>query len=123
MLTFAQQGDSLGSGHTTPIPAYVAFTNSGNRIFGDAALSQARFNQQNTIFDVMCLIGRKFDDKMKKELKKWPFLVVNVRGKPKIEVCVCMYISMCVSVCVCVLVNWFPQEIHCGLIQVDKADK
>ena len=44
-------------------PSYVAFTNSGERLVGDAAKNQATINPANTIFDVKRLIGREYTDK------------------------------------------------------------
>mmetsp|Transcript_2991 Transcript_2991/g.4006 ORF Transcript_2991/g.4006 Transcript_2991/m.4006 type:complete len:107 (+) Transcript_2991:135-455(+) len=40
-------------------PSYVAFTNEGERLVGDAAKNQATINPENTIFDAKRLIGRK----------------------------------------------------------------
>jgi molecular chaperone DnaK (HSP70) len=40
-------------------PSYVAFTNEGERLVGDAAKNQATVNPVNTIFDAKRLIGRK----------------------------------------------------------------
>ncbi len=67
-------------------PSYVAFT-ADERLIGDAAKSQASSNPSNTVFDAKRLIGRKFDDQVvQTEKKLWPFSVVNVGGKPKVEV-------------------------------------
>jgi len=44
-------------------PSYVAFTDNGERLVGDAAKNQATINPENTIFDVKRLIGRNFSDK------------------------------------------------------------
>ena len=67
-------------------PSYVAFTDT-ERLIGDAAKNQVAMNPNNTIFDAKRLIGRKFDDDtVKADLKHWPFKVVNIGGKPKLEV-------------------------------------
>ena len=67
-------------------PSYVAFTET-ERLVGDGAKNQVASNPQNTIFDAKRLIGRKFDDPVVHEDKKyWPFTIVNDKGKPKIEV-------------------------------------
>jgi heat shock 70kDa protein 1/2/6/8 len=67
-------------------PSYVAFTEE-ERLIGDSAKSQASSNPSNTVFDAKRLIGRKFDDQVvQTEKKLWPFKVVDVGGKPKIEV-------------------------------------
>ena len=62
-------------------------TNDGERLIGDAAKNQLTSNPENTVFDAKRLIGRKFDDPVVHEDKKyWPFTIVNDKGKPKIEV-------------------------------------
>ena len=44
-------------------------------------------NPANTVFDAKRLIGRKYDDStVQKDLKHWPFKVVNEASKPKIGV-------------------------------------
>nr|AGL51120.1 heat shock protein 70 [Chrysomya megacephala] len=67
-------------------PSYVAFTDT-ERLIGDAAKNQVAMNPTNTIFDAKRLIGRKFDDAtVQADMKHWPFDVVSVDGKPKIQV-------------------------------------
>lgn len=67
-------------------PSYVAFTDT-ERLIGDAAKNQVAMNPTNTIFDAKRLIGRKFDDPaVQADCKHWPFEVVSVEGKPKIQV-------------------------------------
>ena len=67
-------------------PSYVAFTDD-ERLIGDAAKSQAAANPMNTVFDAKRLIGRPFsDDGVTKERALLPFKVVDVGGKPKIDV-------------------------------------
>lgn len=67
-------------------PSYVAFTDT-ERLIGDAAKNQVALNPSNTIFDAKRLIGRKFnDDTVQKDMKLWPFEVVNDGSKPKVEV-------------------------------------
>ena len=51
-------------------PSYVAFTESGERLVGDAAKNQATINPGNTVFDVKRLIGRDFSDKSVQADKK-----------------------------------------------------
>jgi len=67
-------------------PSYVAFTD-GERLIGDAAKNQATANPTRTVFDAKRLIGRKFTDKeVQRDLRMFPFKVVNKDSKPCIEV-------------------------------------
>jgi heat shock protein 1/8 len=44
-------------------------------------------NPRNTVFDAKRLIGRRFDDPdVKKDMKHWPFAVVDKDGSPYVEV-------------------------------------
>src|SRR4051794_4904862 len=66
-------------------PSYVAF--SEERLIGDAAKNQAAMNPTNTIFDAKRLIGCRFDDPdVKKDMKHWPFTVIDKDGNPYIQV-------------------------------------
>ena len=70
-------------------PSYVAFTENGDRLIGDSAKNQLTSNPKNTVFDVKRLIGRTWDDPaVQKDLKFYPFNVINVNNKPHIEVSV-----------------------------------
>eukprot|EP00919_Chromeraceae_sp_WS-2016_P046847 GHVR01111150.1.p1 GENE.GHVR01111150.1~~GHVR01111150.1.p1 ORF type:complete len:657 (+),score=184.48 GHVR01111150.1:79-2049(+) len=67
-------------------PSYVAFTED-ERLVGEAAKNQATINPTQTIFDVKRLIGRKFTDPtVQKDKKTLPFEVIDVGGKPNIQV-------------------------------------
>jgi len=67
-------------------PSYVAFT-EGERLIGDAAKNQSAMNPTNTVFDAKRLIGRRFDDAdVKKDMKHWPFTVIDRDGSPFIQV-------------------------------------
>jgi L1 cell adhesion molecule like protein len=67
-------------------PSYVAFTDT-ERLIGDPAKNQVAINPTNTIFDAKRLIGRKFDDAtVQADMKHWPFKVIKVGDKPKLEV-------------------------------------
>jgi len=67
-------------------PSYVSF-NDTERLIGDAAKNQSAMNPSNTVFDAKRLIGRRFNDTaVQNDMKHWPFKVVNVESKPKIEV-------------------------------------
>ncbi|EGD83115.1 Hsc70-4 [Salpingoeca rosetta] len=67
-------------------PSYVAFTDS-ERLIGDPAKNQVAMNPSNTVFDAKRLIGRKFNETaVQSDMKHWPFTVVEVDGRPKIQV-------------------------------------
>ena len=67
-------------------PSVVAFSDT-ERLIGDAAKDQMARNPANTVFDAKRLIGRKWDDpNVQKDMKHWPFKVVNQAGRPAIEV-------------------------------------
>jgi L1 cell adhesion molecule like protein len=67
-------------------PSYVAFTDT-ERLIGDPAKNQVAINPNNTIFDAKRLIGRKFEDAtVQADMKHWPFTVIDVGGRPKLQV-------------------------------------
>lgn len=67
-------------------PSYVAFTDDGERLIGDAAKNQLTSNPENTVFDVKRLIGRSWDDpSVQKDIQFFPFKVTNKNNKPHIE--------------------------------------
>uniref|UniRef100_A0A914LI39 Heat shock protein 70 n=3 Tax=Meloidogyne incognita group TaxID=654580 RepID=A0A914LI39_MELIC len=67
-------------------PSYVAFTENGERLIGDAAKNQLTLNPENTIFDAKRLIGREFTDKtVQDDMKLWPFGVADKSNKPHIK--------------------------------------
>ena len=67
-------------------PSFVAFTDS-ERLIGDAAKNQAAMNPANTVFDAKRLIGRNFSDpEVQGDMKHFPFAVIDVGGKPQIQV-------------------------------------
>lgn len=67
-------------------PSWVAF--SGNeRLVGDSAKAQVASNPSNTVFDAKRLIGRLYrDQSIQSDMKHWPFKVLDVDGKPQIQV-------------------------------------
>ncbi|KAJ2827783.1 ATPase with role in protein import into the ER [Coemansia erecta] len=68
-------------------PSWVGFTSDGERLIGDAAKNQAPNNPENTIFDAKRMIGLQFGDKeVKRDMKHWPFKVVDKGGKPTFRV-------------------------------------
>lgn len=67
-------------------PSYVAFTDT-ERLIGDAAKNQVAMNPYNTVFDAKRLIGRRFNEpSVTSDMKHWPFKVIRVDDRPKIQV-------------------------------------
>ena len=67
-------------------PSFVAFTDT-ERLIGDAAKNQAAMNPSNTVFDAKRLIGRNFNDpEVQGDMKHFPFKLIDVNGKPQIQV-------------------------------------
>ncbi|KAI0310388.1 heat shock protein 70 family [Amylostereum chailletii] len=67
-------------------PSWVSFTDD-ERLIGDAAKNAFHTNPENTIFDAKRLIGRKMDEAdMKRDIKHFPFKVVDKAGKPAVQV-------------------------------------
>lgn len=67
-------------------PSYVAFTED-ERLIGDAAKNHANMNPKNTIHDVKRLIGRRYNEQsVQNDIKHFSFDVVDVGGKPTVQV-------------------------------------
>jgi heat shock protein 5 len=67
-------------------PSWVAFGDE-ERLVGDAAKNAFHSNPENTVFDAKRLIGRKMNDAdIKRDMKHWPFKVLEKNGKPSINV-------------------------------------
>ena len=63
-------------------PSWVAFTDSGERLIGEAAKNQAAANPLRTVYDAKRLIGRQFvDAEVQRDMKLLPFKVVDKNGK------------------------------------------
>ncbi len=59
-------------------PSMVAFTESGERLVGQAAKRQGVTNPENTLFAIKRLIGRTFDDPLtKKDMDLVPYKIVK----------------------------------------------
>jgi len=59
-------------------PSMVAFTNTGERLVGQAAKRQAVTNPEHTLFAIKRLIGRRFDDPLtKKDMGLVPYKIVE----------------------------------------------
>jgi heat shock protein 5 len=70
-------------------PSYVAFTEEGERLIGDAAKNQLTSNPKNTVFDAKRLIGRTWGEKSVQSDKKFfPFSLIEQKGKPHVQVTV-----------------------------------
>ncbi len=68
-------------------PSWVAFTEAGERLIGEAAKNQAPLNPTNTIFQIKRLIGRKFNDKtVQADAKLVPYKVVDKDTRPYVQV-------------------------------------
>jgi len=69
-------------------PSTVAFTDTNERLVGDAAKNQATSNPENTIYDAKRLIGRDYsDDSVQEDKKLMPFdIVPDKLGKPRIQI-------------------------------------
>merc|ERR1719384_2136723 len=68
-------------------PSYLAFTEEGERLIGDAAKNQLTSNPKNTVFDVKRLIGREWSDKtVQADIKYFPFTLENKNNKPHVTV-------------------------------------
>ena len=70
-------------------PSYVAFTEEGERLIGDAAKNQLTSNPENTVFDAKRLIGREWGDKaVAHDIKFFPFKIIEKGKKPHVQVSV-----------------------------------
>jgi len=70
-------------------PSYVAFTDEGERLIGDAAKNQLTSNPKNTVFDAKRLIGRTWSEKSVQDDKKFfPFALIEQKSKPHVQVSV-----------------------------------
>jgi molecular chaperone DnaK len=59
-------------------PSMVAFTDSGERLVGQAAKRQAVTNPSNTLYAIKRLIGRRFDDPMaQKDMGLVPYKIIR----------------------------------------------
>jgi heat shock protein 5 len=69
-------------------PSIVAFTDTNERLVGDAAKNQATINPENTVYDVKRLIGRQYSDTCVQEDKKLvPFEIISDKlGNPRIRI-------------------------------------
>jgi molecular chaperone DnaK (HSP70) len=67
-------------------PSWVSFTET-ERLVGEGAKSASTSNPSNTIYDIKRLMGRTFDDPIvKKEIKNFPYKVINDNNKCLVEV-------------------------------------
>ncbi|CAE6421930.1 unnamed protein product [Rhizoctonia solani] len=67
-------------------PSWVQFGDD-ERLIGDAAKVVFHTSPSQTVFDAKPLIGCKYDEpEVKRDMKHWPFKIVNKGGKPMIQV-------------------------------------
>lgn len=67
-------------------PSWVALTDE-ERLIGNSAKNQYPTNPHRTVFDAKRLIGRKFSDiEVQKDIKHFPFKVIDRNGQPRIQV-------------------------------------
>jgi heat shock protein 5 len=70
-------------------PSWVAFTDDGERLVGEAAKNQAAANPERTVYDAKRLMGRSYGDaEVQQDMKLLPYKVVSRSGKPHVEVAV-----------------------------------
>ena len=68
--------ENAEGGRTTP--SMVAFTESGERLVGQAAKRQSVTNPSNTLYAIKRLIGRRFDDPaMQADIEKTPYKIIK----------------------------------------------
>jgi molecular chaperone DnaK (HSP70) len=66
-------------------PSWVSF--GDERLIGDSAKNSSGQNATNTIYEIKRMMGRSWDDPiLQSDIKLLPYKVVQVNGKPKVEV-------------------------------------
>ena len=95
-------------------PSYVAFTDDGERLIGDAAKNQLTSNPTNTVFDAKRMIGRQWSDPaIQHDIKFFPFDTLEKNTKPYIQVDVkgvkTTFAPEEISAMVLTKVNYFPK--------------
>jgi len=75
-------------GGARTIPSYVAFSEDGERLTGQAAKSQSTRNPQNTVYDIKRIIGQRWSDRgVEEDCSRFPFKVFcGENDKPTVEV-------------------------------------
>mgnify|MGYP005988744099 CR=1 FL=1 len=58
-------------------PSCVAFTDEGERLFGQAAKNQLTSNPENTLYDIKRIIGRRYDKVIEKDVKRVTFKIIK----------------------------------------------
>ena len=80
------QVEIIPDGESRTMPSYVAFTES-RRLVGTAAKAQAGANPENTVFNILRLLGRRYhDNELQADRRQLPFKVFNQGGWPVIDV-------------------------------------
>lgn len=75
-------------GGARTIPSYVAFSESGERLTGQAAKAQSTRNSANTVYDIKRIIGQRWSDRgVEDDCARFPFKVFcGENDKPTVEV-------------------------------------
>jgi heat shock protein 5 len=66
-------------------PSVVSFTESGERLIGEAAKNNAKLNPKNTLYDVKRLIGRRYNEVLKRDAKLLTYDLTNKDGRAYIK--------------------------------------
>jgi heat shock protein 5 len=67
-------------------PSVVSFTDSGERLVGEAAKNNAKVNPKNTLYDVKRLIGRRYNEVLQRDAKLFSFDLTNKDGRAYVKV-------------------------------------
>ncbi|KAF7014078.1 hypothetical protein CFC21_028104 [Triticum aestivum] len=68
-------------------PGWVAFTDDGERLVGEAARNQYAANPNRTIYGAKRLLGRRFSDAdLQRDVETLPYAVVDREGMPYVRV-------------------------------------
>ncbi|KAA3680259.1 heat shock 70kDa protein 1/2/6/8 [Paragonimus westermani] len=76
----------LSSDGSRDTPTCVSFTKWGHLV-GNAAQAQLPFNRENTVYDILVLIGRKYNDPMiQRYITQWDFKLVDIENRLYVKV-------------------------------------
>ncbi|KAF5396463.1 hypothetical protein PHET_10820 [Paragonimus heterotremus] len=76
----------LNSDGSRDTPTCVSFTKWGHLV-GNAAQAQLPFNRENTVYDILVLIGRKYNDPViQRYSAQWDFKLVDIENRLYVKV-------------------------------------